>query len=95
MEKSYLFSKVLSTGEVIFDNQESMVIEIRDDDLIVGCKANPTRAVKILPISAFEPVLGQVLAVRREQLDAVIARIADQNAIPTVDGHVPGVIELA
>ena len=61
-----------------------MVVEIRHDDLIVRRKANSSGTVKILPIAAFKPIFRQVFAMRRKQLDAVIARIADQNAITTI-----------
>ena len=68
----YLFSKKLSAVQVGLDEEQSMVVEVRDNGLVVGREADAARRVEILPHRAFEAVLAQELPVGREKLDPVI-----------------------
>ena len=91
----YLFSKKLSAVQVGLDEEQSMVVEVRDDGLVVGREADAARRVEILPHRAFEAVLAQELPVGREKLDPVIPGVWDENLILAVARDVPRVVELS
>ena len=51
-----------------------MVVEVGDDDVVARREADPPGRVEVLPHVALEAVLGDEVAVRLEQLDAVVPR---------------------
>ena len=91
----HLLSKKLRTLEVRLDDEQSVVVEVGDDGLVVGGEANAARRVEVLPHGALEAVLVQEVAVRTKELDAVVPGVGDKNLVAAVASHIPRVVELA
>ena len=91
----YLLAQILGARKIVADDEQPVVIEICDNDLIVGRKADPARRVKLLPFSAFKTVFVDEFAVRRKQLNAMVARVAHQDFVAAVTRHVPRIVKLA
>ena len=73
-KKTHLFAEILGGLEVALDDEEPVVVEVGDDDVVAGREADSPGRVEVLPHVALEAVLGDEVAVRLEQLDAVVPK---------------------
>ncbi len=91
-----LATQELGRLQVTVDHEQPVVVEVGDDDLTLGVEADAARRVELLPQRAVEAVLGHEVARGREELNAVIARVRDENVgARTLHRHVPRVVEEA
>ena len=71
-----------------------MIVEVRDDDVARMSEDDAARRIELLPDGPVEAVLTQEEAVFGEELNAMVARVRDENLRRRRHGHIPWVIEL-
>lgn len=81
--------------EIGIDDQQAMIVEIRDDDMPLVIETNPARRVEVFPECSLEAVLVDERAVCCEELDAMVSSVRHQYLALRIDGQIPRVIELA
>lgn len=82
--------------EVGLNDEQTVVVEVGDNDLPVTREADTTGRGEVLGEGALEAIFVEEGAVRRKQLHAPVASVRHDDAARAIitDRHVPGVVEL-
>ena len=89
-----LGAEILGSLKVGVDDEQTVIVEVGHDDLIVLIEGDAARRVELLPERSVEAVLVDELAARVKQLYAMIARVGDDDVRLAGDGHVPRIVEV-
>jgi hypothetical protein len=71
-----------SCREVRFYNHKPVVVEVGDDDPVVGCPADTSGRVKVLPHASvvLKTVLAEEISTVVKELDSMVSRVRDDNS---------------
>jgi len=89
-----LTAQELCRLKVGVDHQQTMVIKIGHNYLILQVERYTPRRVELLPERSIEPVLVYELAIRVEQLNAVVPRVRNEYTRLAGHSHVPRIVEV-